>query len=134
MIDPAFPRDPLVTGVIFGAAAFVWAGWGQERPPSHWLWRVVLAVISLGGLVLAVVSLPLAIQHWGAAIAFSTGPAFIIYAVVFWLEVIAIVVLAVWASRRKRGDLIAPLVLAVVGIHFLPWPGCSASRSSPSPG
>lgn len=120
MIDPSFPRDLLVTGLIFGVAAFVWAGWGQERPPRHGAWRVVLAVISLGGLALAAVSLPLVIAHWGAATAFSTGPAFLVYTIVFWLEVIAIVVLAVWASRRKRGDLIAPLVLAVVGIHFLP--------------
>ncbi len=28
--------------------------------------------------------------------------------------------LAVWANVAGRGDLIAPLILAVVGIHFLP--------------
>lgn len=39
MIIDDFPRDLLMTGAIFGIAAFVWAGWAQERPPKHWIWR-----------------------------------------------------------------------------------------------
>ncbi|WP_341946770.1 hypothetical protein [Microbacterium sp. LWH11-1.2] len=121
MIITEFPRDLLMTGAIFGVAAFVWAGWGQERPPKHGAWRVVLGVLSLGGAALAGVSVPAVIRNWSSPTAIVVGgPAFIWYIVIFWLEVIAIVVLAIWAARRKRQDLIAPLVLGVVGIHFLP--------------
>lgn len=121
MIITEFPRDLLMTGAIFGVAAFVWAGWGQERPPKHGAWRVVLGVLSLGGAALAGVSVPAVIRNWSSPTAIVVGgPAFIWYIVIFWVEVIAIVVLAIWATRRRRQDLIAPLVLGVVGIHFLP--------------
>ena len=121
MIITEFPRDLLMTGAIFGVAAFVWAGWGQERPPKQVIWRVVLGVISLGGAALAGISIPAAIRNWSSptAIVFG-GPAFAWYIAIFWLEVVAIVVLAIWATKRKRQDLIAPLVLAIVGIHFIP--------------
>jgi hypothetical protein len=121
MIISDFPRDLLMTGAIFGIASFVWAGWGQERPPKHWIWRVVLGAISLGGAALAGVSVPASIRNWSEPTAISWGGAASVwYIVIFWLEVIAIVVLAIWATRRKRQDLIAPFVLAVVGIHFIP--------------
>ncbi|QEO13801.1 hypothetical protein FLP10_04705 [Agromyces intestinalis] len=121
MINPEFPRDLLMTGAIFGLAAFIWSGWAQERPPKHWIWRVVLAVIGLGGAVLVGLSVPAAIKNWSGPTALEPGgPAFITYIVVFWIEVIAMIVLAIWASRRGRSDLHAPLILAVVGIHFIP--------------
>ncbi|MFC5434716.1 hypothetical protein ACFPJ2_13630 [Microbacterium suwonense] len=121
MIDADFPLDLFMIGVIFGVAAFVWAGWAQERPPKGVVWRIVLAVISLGGAALAGISVPAAVQSWPGPTAMVVGsPAFIVYVVVFWLEVIAIILLAIWATRRKRKDLIAPIVLAVVGIHFIP--------------
>ncbi|WP_307360682.1 hypothetical protein [Microbacterium murale] len=121
MIITDFPRDLLMTGAIFGVAAFVWAGWAQERPPKHWIWRVILAVLGLGGAALAGISLPAAIRNWSEPTAISVGtPAFIVYIVVFWLEVAAMIALAIWASRKKRQDLIPVFVLAVVGIHFVP--------------
>lgn len=124
MIIDDFPRDLLMTGVIFGIAAFVWAGWAQERPPKHWIWRVILGVLSLGGAALAGISLPAAIRNWSAPTAISWGgTASTWYLVVFWIEVVVIIVLAIWATKRKRTDLIAPLVLAVVGIHFIPLAG-----------
>ena len=121
MIITDFPRDLLMTGAIFGVAAFVWAGWAQERPPKHWIWRVILAVLSLVGAALAGISLPAAIRNWSHPTAISVGaPAFVIYIVVFWVEIAAMIALAVWASRKKRQDLIPVFVLAVVGIHFIP--------------
>ena len=121
MIITDFPRDLLMTGAIFGVAAFVWAGWAQERPPRPWIWRVVLAVLGLGGAALAGVSLPAAIRNWDGPTAIGVGtPAFIVYIVVFWLEVAVMIALAIWASRKKRQDLIPVFVLAVVGIHFIP--------------
>ncbi|CAG7605699.1 hypothetical protein ACFPZL_11715 [Leucobacter soli] len=121
MIITEFPRDLLMTGVIFGVAAFVWSGWAQERPPTHWIWRIVLALLGLGGLALTGISMPAVIRNWTGPTAISFGgTASTIYLTVFALEVVAIVVVAIWATRRRRGDLIAPLVLAVVGIHFIP--------------
>lgn len=121
VIITEFPRDLLMTGAIFGVASFVWAGWGQERPPKQVIWRVLLGALSLGGAALAGISIPAAIRNWTSptAIVFG-GPAFAWYLVIFWLEVVAIVVLAIWATKCKRQDLIAPLVLAIVGIHFIP--------------
>ena len=121
MIVTEFSRDLLMTGAIFGVAAFSWAGWAQERPPQHWIWRVILAALSLCGAALAGITIPAVIRNWTqqTAIEFD-GPAFAWYVAVFWLEVVAIIGLVLLASRRKRGDLIAPLVLAVVGIHFIP--------------
>lgn len=121
MIIDDFPRDLLMTGAIFGIAAFVWAGWAQERPPKGVIWRVILGVLSLGGAALAGVSLPAAIRNWELPTAITWGGAASTwYVIVFWIEVVAIIALSIWASRRKRTDLIAPLVLAVVGVHFLP--------------
>lgn len=121
MITTEFPRDLLMTGAIFGVAAFIWAGWAQERPPRHWVWRVLLSLIGLGGVALAALSIPSAIRNWDSPTAIEVGgPAFITYVVVFWVEVIAMIVLTILVTRRGRADLIAPLILAVVGIHFLP--------------
>lgn len=121
MIITEFPRDLLMTGAIFGVAAFVWAGWAQERPPKHWIWRVILAVLGLAGAALAGISLPGVIRHWPEPTAVSSGsPAVIGYIVVFWLEIAAVIALVIWASRKKRQDLIPVFVLAVVGIHFIP--------------
>lgn len=40
-------------GAVFGVASVVWAGWAQETPPTHWVWRLVLAVFAVGGVALA---------------------------------------------------------------------------------
>lgn len=121
MIDDAYPRDLVMTAAIFGVAAFVWSGWAQEGPPSGVLWRVVLAVLGVAGLAVAGFAIPLAVRHWSTATAIRIeGPAWLAYLVVVAIEVVACIVLAVWASRSGRSDLFAPLILAVVGIHFLP--------------
>src|SRR5699024_932900 len=100
------------TGIIFGVAAFVWAGWAQERPPPGWVWRVVLAVFSVGGLILVAFGVPAAIRYWNTPTAIDfDSVAFLSYVIVFWIEVVAIVVLAIVLSRRRRGELIAPVVL-----------------------
>lgn len=111
-----------MTGAIFGVAAFVWAGWGHERPPKHWIWRVALTVMQIGSAAQAAAGITLASTRWvGSPTAITDGgPAFIAYVVTFWVEVAVITVLLIWAARRKRKDLFAPLVLAVVGIHFIP--------------
>jgi len=119
MLDIGHPRDLLMIGAIFGVAAFVWAGWAQENPPAHTAWRIVLGVLSLLGLVLAAFSVPLAIKNWGSGTAIDPHTrAFIVYVIVFWVEFVIAAVLAFFAIRAGRSDLVAPLILAVVGIHF----------------
>ena len=121
MIDLAYPRDLVMTAAIFGVAAFVWSGWAQERPPAGWVSRAALAMLGLVGIVMAAVAIPAAVRHWSSptAIRFDSG-AWRVYLVVVAIEVVACAALAVWANVAGRGDLIAPLILAVVGIHFLP--------------
>lgn len=121
MIDLEYPRDLVMTAAIFGVAAFVWAGWAQEQPPTGWIWRAVLGVLGLAGLVLAALAIPLVVRHWSAPTALRfEGAAWTAYLVVVAIEVVACVALAVWASLAERADLVAPLILAVVGIHFVP--------------
>jgi hypothetical protein len=121
VLDLGFPRDLVMIGAIFGVAAFVWAGWAQEQPPGGVGWRIALAVLSALGLALAAVSIPVAIANWGAGSAFSAKTAaFVVYVVVFWVEVAIMIGLSIWANVAGRSDLIAPLILAVVGVHFLP--------------
>lgn len=121
MLDLDYPRDLLMTGAIFGVVTFVWSGWAQERPPKHWGWRVLLAALGLGGLVLAGLSIPAVIRNWQqpTAIEFG-GPQWTVYIVICIIEAVVIAVGAILAARAGRSDLIAPLALAVVGIHFYP--------------
>ncbi len=121
VFSEAHPRDLLMIGAVFGAAAFVWAGWAQEQPPAGVIWRVVLALLSALGIALAAVSIVFAVRNWGAGSAFDAkGAPFIVYIVVFWVEVAVMIGLSIWANIAGRTDLIAPMILAVVGIHFLP--------------
>ena len=121
MIDPAFPRDLLFTGALFGFVAFVWAGWAHERPPRGALWRVVLVVIQAAGLVLLGFGLPPLIRNWGSPSALVPGSVPLIwYIVITWIEIIAIAVVAIVLIRRKRAELIAPPAMIVVGLHFVP--------------
>ena len=121
MLDLAYARDLVMTGVIFGAVAFVWATRAHERPPKGALWRIVLVLLQLAGLALMAFGIPAAVQHWETPTALDSGsPAVFWYIVTFWLEVIAIVGFSIYFVRSGRGALIAPLVLTVVGLHFVP--------------
>jgi hypothetical protein len=119
MLDRRYPRDLVMIGVVFGIAAFVWAGWAQESPPAAVVWRVVLAILSAAGIALVALSIPVAIRHWHTATAIdpkSTG--FRWYVIIFWAEVIVAAVLSFLAVHEGRSDLLAPLIQGVVGVHF----------------
>ena len=116
-----YGRDLVMIAVIFSGAAFVWAGWAQERPPRGALWRIVLVLLQLIALAILAFGIPIAVQHWETPTALaSASTALVWYIVVFWLEVIAIVGFSIYFVRTGRGALIAPLVLTVVGLHFVP--------------
>ncbi|MFH8251715.1 hypothetical protein ACH3VR_15210 [Microbacterium sp. B2969] len=119
MADVAYPRDLALIAAIFGLAAFVWAGWAQEHPPRGPVWRVVLAVLGLGGLALAAVGIAMAVRVWETPTAIEPGtPEFFFYVVVFWVELIGAGIIAFFTIRAGMSDFVAPIVLGVVGIHF----------------
>lgn len=119
MIDLSYPRDLVMIGAVFGLAAFIWSGWAQEEPPGHPSFRFILGGLSVAGLALTVPSVLLAIGHWSEPSAISTGtPVFVVYIVVFWAEVIIGALLSFLAIRSGHSDWVAPLILAIVGIHF----------------
>jgi hypothetical protein len=121
MLDFDYARDLAFTGIVFGLAAFIWAGWAQERPPKGVIWRVALVVIQLAGVALLALGIPTAIQHWDTPTAMvPENPA------LFWqglwtaVEVVAIIVVVIVCVRLKRTYFIAPIVLLAVGTHFFP--------------
>ncbi len=121
ILDLDYGRDLVMTAVIFGFAAFVWAGWAQERPPGHVGWRVVFAALGVVGLALAGFGIPTAVRNWETATALASGsPALLWYIIVFWIEVATIIAIAVIFARTKRTHLMAPAVLIIVGVHFVP--------------
>lgn len=121
MFDPAFPRDLLFIGALFGFAAFAWAGWAHERPPKGASPRIALVAIQLAGLALLGVALPPLVRAWGTPTALVPGSAaFVWYVVIAWIEVVAIVALAILFARTKRAELTAAAAMIVVGVHFLP--------------
>lgn len=120
MLRTAHSRDLVMIGAVFGLAAFVWPGWAQESPPTGWVWRAVLAVLLVAGLVLSALSIPTAIRYWRTSTAIDpAGRAFRAYIVVVVIEVVIAAAAGFGAVTAGRSDLIAPLILAVVGIHFV---------------
>ena len=121
MLNLEYGRDLVMVAVVFGGAAFVWAGWAHERPPKGAVWRIVLVLLQLAGLAILAFGIPLAVANWDSSTALaSASTALVWYIVVVWVEVVAIVVLSIVFVRTGRGALIAPLVLTIVGLHFVP--------------
>src|SRR5690606_21324010 len=116
-VNTEFPRDLIFTAALFCVAAFVWAGWAQESPPRSVWWRVLLGAMSLAGAALAALTIPTLVANWGAPTALDPrSGAFITYVVVFWVEFVLAGVLAFFAIRAGLSDLVAPLILAIVGL------------------
>ncbi len=116
----AYPRDLAVIAAAFGVAALVWATWAQEHPPRGWWWRAVLGLGSLAGLALAVVGTILLVRVWATPTAIEPGTtAFVVYVVVFWVELAFAVVLAILAIRAGWSDYVAPALLALVGLDLI---------------
>ncbi|WP_424464140.1 hypothetical protein [Pseudoclavibacter helvolus] len=120
MLSVEFPRDVIFTASLFGFATFVWAGWAQERP-RHWAWRIVFGVLSLAGVALLGVTLPTAIRNWSSATALQVDSLpFTIYIVMVALEVVGGLIAAFFLLHRKKGELMAPVMLLIVGLHWVP--------------
>src|SRR5699024_3812981 len=96
-----------------------WSGWAQEAPPDRAVFRIVLGGLSAVGLALSEQIIFPAIGNWSEPSAIATGTtAFKVYIVVVWAEIIAGAVLSFFALRSGHPEMVAPLILAIVGIHF----------------
>jgi hypothetical protein len=114
------PFDLVTIGALFGLVSFIWAGWGHEKPPRGWWWHAVLALLQAAGLALVAVCIPTLVRDWGTGTPLKPGHAdFVVYVVVFWVEVVAAAIGAIVLTRRKRRDLVAPWILLIVALHFI---------------
>jgi hypothetical protein len=65
--------------------------------------------------------IPIAIRNWNTPSAIGgMNPALIAYIVVFWVEVAVIIGLAIFLARTNQSQFLAPAVLIIVGVHFVP--------------
>ncbi|QDZ15336.1 hypothetical protein [Humibacter ginsenosidimutans] len=118
MLSLRFPRDLVMIGAIFGVAAFAWAGWAQEGPPSL-AWSIVLGVLSLLGLAVAGLSIPLAVRNWRTGSAISPRKrAFRVYTIVVWIEVVLAAAGGILLPISGDEQLVAPFIMLIVAVHF----------------
>ena len=116
----AYPRDLAFIAAAFGVAALVWSAWAQEHPPRGWWWRAALGIGSLAGLTLAVAGGVLLARLWATPTAIEPGTAaFVLYVVVFWVELAFAVVVSVIAIRGGWSDFVSPALLALVGLDLI---------------
>jgi len=120
VISLEFPRDVAFMAAVFGMATFVWAGWAQERPPST-AWRIVLGALALAGVAVVGLTLPAAIRDWETPTALVVDSApFAVYVAMVAVELVAGGIAAALLVRRGLPELVAPVIMIVVGIHWIP--------------
>lgn len=112
-----FARDAAVTAAIFGFFAAGWFGWAQDDPPPGWRrWLTAGSVVSM---LVAIAGGILAWSNWSSETAFDRGTS-IAFGIIVVIEVLLSAIGAVVLTRRGRGDLVAPWIALIVGIHFFP--------------
>jgi len=106
-----------MTAAIFGFFSAAWYGWAQDDPPPGW--RKPLIIGSIVGLLGAAAGGIKAWRNWSTGTAFGTETS-PIFGIIVGIEVLLAVGGALVLSRRGRGELMAPWVAFVVGVHFFP--------------
>jgi hypothetical protein len=116
------PRDLAVNTAILGFAAAAWFGWAQQDPPAGWA-----AFLSVGSVMGMITTAGGAVAAWrsrgpagGAPSAMADPANRRGYHRTVGAEVLACVAGAVLLGRAGAGDYVAPWILFVVGVHFLP--------------
>ncbi|MEU4551149.1 hypothetical protein EV382_5738 [Micromonospora violae] len=110
-------RDAAVTAFVFGFFASSWFGWAQEAPPRRW--RPVLIAGSVLALLTAAAGVFLGWSHRSDGTVFDadTSRTFgIIVGIEFGFAALGAGAL----TLLRRGELIAPWVALVVGVHLFP--------------
>ena len=111
-------RDLAVMTVVFGVAAMLWFGWGQEDPPRRW--RLPLGIGGGLGLVAAVVGGFLVWQNWGPEFALAATSARRAFGITCGIEFGLAGIGAAILGVTRRSHWIAPWIALVVGAHFVP--------------
>lgn len=112
------PRDLSVTALILAFAAMMWFGWGQAHPPARWglpLTVGLFAAIAVEGFAACIA----ARFHRGATAMWDRrvrGR----YRITVAAEVAAIAAGAVGLALAGLSAFLAPWILLVVGVHFIP--------------
>lgn len=114
----ATPRDLAVNGLILGFAGAVWLSWGQDGAPAGW--AVPLTVCSAVGIVVAIAGAIRTWQHRHGESAMSQVQGRRTYRRVVILESLVIAGGATALGVTGHYPYIAPWVLLVVGLHFVP--------------
>ena len=121
--DGRVPREALIRAAVFG---MVWAFiglWGLQGAPGLWIW-------------LGVVALALSVAFFAAGVYFirtarrrpvgtgeqwaERGRVGAWYGLVFGTQGVLIAAVTLVCSRLSQVDLMMPLILIIVGVHFLP--------------
>jgi hypothetical protein len=107
-----------VTALILGVAAMMWFGWGQAQPPDGWALPLTIGTF-----------VAIAVAGGGGSIAarFRGGPTAMAdrrvrrgYGITVGVEVAACGLGAAGLELAGRSAYIAPWILLVVGVHFVP--------------
>ena len=107
-----------VAVAIEGFAAAGWFSWSGAHP-AGWA-RAALVAGSVIGVALVVLGVGLARRGRGGDNPLGDPRAFHRYLVIFWGEVVGLVVVAIVLSRGGHGRWVPVAVCAGVGVHFLP--------------
>lgn len=114
----ATPKDLAVTALILGIAAAMWFGWGQAEPPSGWslplnigTFAAIAVAVGAGGIV--------ARFHHGAT-AMTDQRVRRGYGITVGVEIAACGLGAAGLGLAGHSAYIAPWILLVVGVHFVP--------------
>jgi hypothetical protein len=112
------PRDLAVTALILGIAAVLWFGWGQAQPPSGW--ALPLNIGTFAAIAVAVGAGSVVARFHRGATAMADQRVRRGYGITVGVEVLACGLGAAGLGLAGRPAYIAPWILLVVGVHFVP--------------
>jgi hypothetical protein len=112
------PRDLAVTALILGVAAMMWFGWGQAQPPAGW--ALPLTIGTFAAIAVAGGSGSIAVRFRSGATAMADRRVRRGYGITVGIEVAACGLGAAGLGLAGHSPCIAPWILLVVGVHFVP--------------
>ncbi|MBB4934574.1 hypothetical protein F4561_005394 [Lipingzhangella halophila] len=111
-------RDAAMAAAVLAFFASAWFGWAQERPPAGW--KALLAIGSVGSVLVAGATGVLAAVNWSSGSVLDDQARFESYLVIVGIE-FGVASLGAGVLALRRGfAYIAPWVCLVVGVHFFP--------------
>ena len=111
-------RDLAVTALILAIAAVMWFGWGQAQPPSGW--ALPLNIGTFTAIAVAVGAGSVVARFHRGATAMADPRVRRMYGITVGVEVAACGLGAAGLGLAGRSAYIAPWILLVVGVHFVP--------------